>query len=553
MKLRTVINELACTAHRQTRLELLDADVLLTPEYDVSAPSDMLLVRLCRLEDWEAGSVRPDEGQVLLVHVGAKMPEGLSLTGDVVAVAHPSSYDDLRAIFLDMPSRVAVLELLRERMFHAFLGSYDLAQFARKSSEVLGNPVIITNADQRLLASAGDFPADAEDVQEVLRQGYLSEEVSSCLLADGLIDMVRHARHSVLSAVPRYGRHWVTSMVYYHHLELGRFDVMEKDRSITGLDLELIDYAGSLAGIMIDRLGAAGERVGAGSSVLSDLISGSFANEKTMLAQLSVTHLPLDVSYVLMALSGQVGADRAYLSKVGGIVARSVRDCLWCVADDVLAVLVPVGKSEAVGFDDYARAARRLSGNAQLTSVLENNGLRAFVSEPFSDLTQAKARFGQCRVLVEAAAAGRVGAGAVPGEGGAAGGPGASGGAAGTPVRPDPSARIAFFWEHRFATLAATAASADQVDMMLDKRVVAMAAYDRAHQTSYLETAIMSVRYPGSPAEAAAALNVHRNTYFYRMNKVKELFYLDLKDGDDRLALSFSAQVMAGMAELPRA
>ena len=533
MKLRTVINELACSAHREARPELLGADVLLTPEYGTSTPSDMLLVRLCRLEDWQAGAVRPSEGQVLLVHVGAQMPpaEELSLAADVVAIAHPASYEDLRALFLDLPSRVAVLELLREKMFDAFLASYDLTQFARKSSAVLGNPVIIVNADQRLLASAGEFPKDAEDVQEVLRRGYLSEEVSSCLLADGMIDMVRHARHSVLSAVPRYGRHWVTSMVYYHHLELGRFDVMEKDRPITGLDLELIDYAGSLAGIMIDRLGAAGERVGSGSSALADLISGGFANEKTMLAQLSVTHLPLDVSYVLIALSGQAGADRAYLSKVGGIVARAVHNCLWCVEDDLLAVLAPVGKSEAVGFDDYVRAARRLSGNAQLMSVLENNGLRAFVSEPFSDLMLASARFGQCRALAEAAGS-------------------AARAAAATDAPED---RIAFFWEHRFATLAATAGSTRQLDMMLDKRVVAMAAYDRAHQTSYLETAIMSVRYPGSPAEAAAALNVHRNTYFYRMNKVRELFYLDLRDGDDRLALAFSAQVMQGMAELPRA
>ena len=54
----------------------------------------------------------------------------------------------------------------------------------------------------------------------------------------------------------------------------------------------------------------------------------------------------------------------------------------------------------------------------------------------------------------------------------------------------------------------------------------------------------MSVRFPGSPAEAASALSVHRNTYFYRMNKVKELFFVDLKDGEDRLALSFTAQVL---------
>ena len=521
MRLRTVINELACTAHRQTRPELLDANVVLTPEYDGPAPRDIVLVRLCRLEDWESGAVFPGRGQVLLVHVGPRMPDGLRLRGDVVAVAHPASYGDLRALFLDMPGRAALLELLRERLFHAFMGSYDLGQFARKSSEVLGNPVIVTNADQRLLASAGDFPADAEDVQEVLRQGYLSEEVNSCLLADGMIDMVRHAGHSVLSAVPRYGRHWVTSMVYLHHLELGRFDVMEKDRPITGLDLELIDYAGSLAAIMIDRLGVAGERVGSGSSILSDLIRGGFANEETMRAQVTLTHLPQDVSYVLMALSGQLDADGAYLAKVGGLVTRAVRDCLWCVEGDLLCVLAPVGASDAAGFDGYARAERAVLGNAGLVDMLGNNDLRAYVSEPFEDLGQAKARFAQCRALAQAASAGVV------------------------PQAPG-TGRVALFWQHRFPTLAATAGSAERLDMMLDKRVTAMAEYDRRHQTSYLETAVMSVRYPGSPAEAAAALNVHRNTYFYRMNKVRELFGLDLKDGDDRLALSFSAQVMAG-------
>lgn len=59
----------------------------------------------------------------------------------------------------------------------------------------------------------------------------------------------------------------------------------------------------------------------------------------------------------------------------------------------------------------------------------------------------------------------------------------------------------------------------------------------------------MSVRFPGSPAEAAEALSVHRNTYFYRVNKIGELFQLDLKDGDDRLALSFTARILEALGE----
>ena len=83
--------------------------------------------------------------------------------------------------------------------------------------------------------------------------------------------------------------------------------------------------------------------------------------------------------------------------------------------------------------------------------------------------------------------------------------------------------------------------------MMLDKRVVAMRLYDNDHGTAYLETACRTVEHPGSPAEAAKALNVHRNTYFYRVNKIDELFYLDLKNGEDRLAVAFFMHFMSGM------
>jgi DNA-binding PucR family transcriptional regulator len=76
-----------------------------------------------------------------------------------------------------------------------------------------------------------------------------------------------------------------------------------------------------------------------------------------------------------------------------------------------------------------------------------------------------------------------------------------------------------------------------------------MVLYDRDHGTQYFQTALMSVEHPGSPAEAAEALNVHRNTYFYRANKVREMFFIDLKDGDDRLSLAFTARIIDGLGD----
>ena len=73
-----------------------------------------------------------------------------------------------------------------------------------------------------------------------------------------------------------------------------------------------------------------------------------------------------------------------------------------------------------------------------------------------------------------------------------------------------------------------------------------MSLYDRDHGTSYLDTACQTVENPGSPAEAARALNVHRNTYFYRVNKINEQFFIDLRNGEDRLAVAFFMRYMGG-------
>lgn len=521
MRIRTAIDLLGCTSYLLRDESLLERDAIFASGNPPEGCGDAV-VSLAVLGASEARRDRgPDEG-ILLVYVPSHETCALEDLREpprgVVLVESPLCYADFAAAFRKLPESCALMSHQRAQLHTAFLHSYDVQQFATRALEVIGNPIIVTNSDHRLLAAAGELPDDREDVQEVVKQGYVSDSIKAELEADGVIRDVRLRRHAVLTENPRFGQRWAHSIMYAHHMELGRFDVLENNRRITPIDLELIDYAGSLAGIMIERLGMAGDRVGAGSSVLTDLITGGFVNEKTMRAQLSLTVLPLDESYVMIAVTGQRGAGSDYYTRAGNRVASVIRSCLWTTQGNVLAVLAPLGKSVAIGYDDYERARKRILGNRRLTALLENNDMRAFVSEPFTEIAMGKGRFKQCIELMDA-------------------------------VMMDGAARLSFFWEERFKVLARNAKTFDEMEAMIDKRVVKMALYDRCHGTQYFDTAIMSVRYPGSPAEAAGALNVHRNTYFYRVNKVRELFFIDLKDGNDRLTLAFTARIMEGLGD----
>ena len=512
MKLRTVLSELKVREHVEGRGVDLEQDVFTYPSSDFEASFDQLLVLA------PEGSSSAPEGHVglTIVFCGKEIPERLQHPDDkTIVCAAEFGYEEIRSRFAKLPEKQVYLDLQRKRVYSALRSSHDIQRFADKVYEVIGNPLMIINSDHRLLASSGSFPENRADVLEEINQGYVSEAVNAELEANGILDDVRHAGHSIISENERFGQRWVTSIISFHHMEMGRFDLLEQDRIVTETDLELIDFAGSLAAVMIDKLGIAGERAGSGSTVLDDILGDTFANEKTMRAQLALSSMPLDETYVLFQLVAGRDIHRAHLQRIASRVSHAFRHSLWTIRDGSLVVLVSIGPRLCVGWDCYDRAERILGQRKEFLQTLAQNSMTAYVSEPFEQLSFAPDRFGQIKSLVSSHI-----------------------------NSPGP---VIYFWNHRFAVLAGMANTFGQVDMMLDKRVVAMQLYDADHGTAYLETACRTVEFPGSPAEAAKALNVHRNTYFYRVNKISELFLLDLRRGEDRLAVAFSTRFLEGM------
>ena len=277
MKLRTVLSELGVSDYVAGADVRFDGEVIVFPAPELKESFSELLVLA------PEGAREPQQGFVgtTLVYCGAGPLDHAERPSDrTLFVSSDLDYDSFFEAFGRLPELHIHLDLQRKRIYAAFQSSYDIQRYADRVHEVLGNPLMIVNSDRRLLASSGDFPKNRADVLEEINQGYVSEEVNAELERAGILDDVRHAGHSIISENERFGQRWVTSIITYHHMEMGRFDMLEQGSPIRESDLELVDFAGSLAGIMIDKLGVAGERAGSGSTVLDDLLNATFANEK---------------------------------------------------------------------------------------------------------------------------------------------------------------------------------------------------------------------------------------------------------------------------------
>lgn len=526
MKLGTLVAALACDDVALATGENVNAEVIPAVEGGLAdaAIEGITSVRIEHLGDRALDEVAHGPGEVVIAYVGTTLDRAsVCPSRGVVAVALKDGFSALEQRFSCMPALCAEAGARSSRLFEAFKNSMSIKRFAQRVSEILGNPLIVSNTDRRVLAHAGSFPDGLPDVAQSLLQGYVSTAANDQLNEDGVLQGLRLSHRASLSHNARTDTKWAASIVYYKSIELGRLDVLERARTITAVDIELIDYASYLVGILIAQSGEAGERAGTGSSVLADMLSRRVGTEESMRAQLATTSAPLDETYVLAQCMGDASLSTAdYRTFLPGLVSCISARCIWAMVGSAFVVLVPIGHgSPAAGCGDYAHAERFFLSNPRLADYLDNNGMRLFVSEPFDRLTFIQARFSQARGLVDAI------------------------------DTLDAEKRILLFWRYRFRVMANSVRSLHEVDMMLDKRVLAMYRYDRDHGTSYFDTAVVSVLNPGAPGVAADALYVHRNTYFYRIGKIRELFDLDLKLGEDRLAISFTEHVMKGMPGFP--
>ena len=64
--------------------------------------------------------------------------------------------------------------------------------------------------------------------------------------------------------------------------------------------------------------------------------------------------------------------------------------------------------------------------------------------------------------------------------------------------------------------------------------------YDKKHHTDFSETLRVYLEHERSQSKTAAALNLHRNTLTYRLQRIRELLNADLEDPDVRLHLQLS-------------
>jgi purine catabolism regulator len=104
--------------------------------------------------------------------------------------------------------------------------------------------------------------------------------------------------------------------------------------------------------------------------------------------------------------------------------------------------------------------------------------------------------------------------------------------------------RVVHFENYRIFNLLSSDISKEKLVEFYENTVQRLVEYDRENHTSLVESLEGYFRHNGNVSEASKELYIHRNTFIYRIDKIKSILDTDLKDSEELLELQLGLKIM---------
>lgn len=185
------------------------------------------------------------------------------------------------------------------------------------------------------------------------------------------------------------------------------------------------------------------------------------------------------------------------------LIESKLKGCYTFPYKNNIAGIVFIGRWEDKRFSELSR----------VLSILENLGLYAGVSLMFSDIFNFPKYYDQTGKALKYG------------------------------IRKDKEQRIHFFEDYSFLYMLDCCINQMSPGMLCPPKLQKLIEYDKKNSTSYVSTLRVYLENESRPAKAIKKLFIHRSTFVYRLERIKEIMGVDLEDNTTRLHFLLAFQL----------
>lgn len=380
-----------------------------------------------------------------------------------------------------------------------------LGEIMEQISRELSTPLALFDCTGKLLAVSSTFPEIRDDLKEQQDMGYILLENFRKMQENQIFTKLRtNDSNSYIDINDEHHHLWYHAGIRYRQMNLAYFAAVSSGNCFTEKQLRIFEYVQTqLIQYLSQPLPSDGLRNIKYAQFFFDLMNGTIDNLVFLDYRLKILGWKPKEHFCLLTVYSEDPQKRPLIT--ASLILKFFHDKKYFFYEDkVLFVL------------DYNEIKSILAclDSTYFRQMLKSNSLKCTLSREFSSLLELRSFYEQSLTLLRI----------------------------GDQVKPE---EVVYAYTHyMFPIMLDSVQHHMNLDDFIHPMIQRIYQYDCDHKSDFLETLCAYLVAPKDSAKSAQILNIHKNTFNYRINRIKDLYSLDLADGDLCFRLLFSIQVL---------
>lgn len=378
-----------------------------------------------------------------------------------------------------------------EELFRALYSGNGIQGIINTAYTYLENPITICDTSFSILNSC---PAvnDPRNLDKVQNRFFLKEIFLQKMQEEKIVDRIFNSHKPFSTKIEDFDYDWVFAGIRIQRAVVGYICIRGMQRTITSDDMLFIEILSQMISVEMQKDSAYSHPTGLKYEYfLTELLEGNFDRTEYISHQLiQLGHKPTPFYYILLfqfkSPESRHPSTKYYYEQILSILPG----CMVVLFQNVFTVLLP--SKQNIPFSE--------STITKLSSFLQLNNMKLFISYPFTEIEAAPFYFQQVHSLLS-----------LPN------------------IRADENHFIyynRYFLRHIFSQCP----NIELLKASIHPDILQMQKYDSENKTEYTKTLRTYLLHNRNAVSAAQALHIHKSTFFYRLSKISDLFGLDVSD-----------------------
>lgn len=435
------------------------------------------------------------------------LPELSNLpNSNIICLKTKVASETLSNIIADILAKDNIMTSNMYRLIQVLHSNKGIHILIDEAYNVLDNPILLVDEGYKILAQCQNPILDRPDLEEQKAQGYMNEKNIAAMKKARLYEKARENKYPYYNKESEKSEGWITALVYIHGIESAHIAVSDSNHPFSEEDFELIDFLCRLVSLELQKTDFYRTNESLKHSFfLSELLENHMRDLSTINHRIQNLNWKTTEFMYIMTISEQQ-AD--FFDRKAQLISKQLHQLLphsrWVIYEGKIVFLICLPDTSKKLFEE----------DGTLNEYLSINNLCASLSRCFSSFLDIRKYYEESLTAYDFG------------------------------LRLKPDKKIYMYEDFICQHIGKIIAYDYELKDFYHSSVVLIKNYDKAHKTNLLETLKEYLRYPDNPAAAAKNLFIHKNTLFYRMSKIKELFPIDLSDGEERLKIHLTLKFM---------